>query len=117
MVEAADHYDMYVARFIDPMTDVLVDSLALAGPGRLLDHGTGTGAVARCVVARTSAVSVVAFDPNRSLLSRLLRDDVERVDARLGTISDVLRSDEWGSFDCVTSQLALSFVDDVHREL
>lgn len=117
MLDAADHYDTYVARFIAPMTDLLIGSLDLVAGARVLDHGTGTGAVARRITARWPAVNVVALDPNEALLSRLVHDEVDRIDPRLGTVDDVLHAAEWDSFDVVTSQLAVSFIDDVHREL
>ncbi len=84
----------------------LFDRLAAMGLGRsgqrLLDLGTGTGALARGFARR--GVSVVGIDPAEPLLleaRRLSEDEGVRVDYRVGRAEDIDAPD--GSFEVVTA--------------
>lgn len=80
---------------------------------RLLDVGTGTGAVARAALARVGATgSVVAVDPNEGMLSVAARL-APGLDVRRGVAEQLPLDDD--AADCVTCQFALMFFEDPVR--
>jgi SAM-dependent methyltransferase len=108
---AAEVYEQFFVpalfgQFVGPTLDAVG-----AGDGdRLLDVGTGTGAVARAAVSRVgSGGSVVAVDPNAGMLAVAERL-APAVDFRRGPAEQLPFGD--AQFDCVTCQFALMFFGD-----
>jgi trans-aconitate methyltransferase len=110
LLRGAEHYDAYVAPFIAPITERSIGALRLP-VHRLLDHGAGTGAVSKAVLARWPDAKVTALDPNAEMVARI---DDPRIDVRQGTLGTV---PDLGKFDAIVSQIAIPFIPDEQREL
>jgi trans-aconitate methyltransferase len=108
-IRGAEHYDVFVAPFIAPITKRVVASLD--EPRRMLDHGAGTGAVSSAVLARWPHAQVSALDPNAEMLGRITDP---RIAIAAGTLAD---HGGIGPFDTIVSQLSIAFVPDPGREL
>ena len=116
-MDGPQHYDRFVAPFIEPYTAATISAIPLEAT-RLLDHGAGTGAVTCALLRQRANRSVTALDPSAEMLARLpdKLDDAARVRVTriVGTIADV------GPeilFDAITSQIALTFCPDIPGEL
>lgn len=116
-MDGPQHYDRFVAPFIEPYTAATIGAVPHEAT-HVLDHGAGTGAVTRALLAQRSDRSVTALDPSAAMLARLPNklggDDRKRVTPIVGTVADVGANVR---FDAITSQIALTFCADIPGEL
>ena len=116
-MDGPQHYDRFVAPFIEPYTAATVAAVP-TNAIRVLDHGAGTGAVTLALLTGQADRSVTALDPSAPMLARI-PDKLDSVDKKrltriVGTVADI------GSevrFDAITSQIALAFCADIPLEL
>lgn len=101
---------------LSPMYELIADLLAQRGPGRVLDLGTGFGAIATRLAAR--GCEVVGIDRDEDVLAAA---EAIAATAGLGTRLELLRSDaatvplEPGSFDLVVASLLLQHLSNPER--
>ena len=116
-MDGPQHYDRFVAPFIEPYTAATLAAVP-RDADHVLDHGAGTGAVTRALLAQRSDRSVTALDPSAAMLARvpdkLDADARERVTLITGTIADIAPE---VLFDAITSQIALTVCADIPDEL
>lgn len=113
---AAEVYEQFfVPALFGQWVEPSLDAVHPAEGERLLDVGTGTGAVARAALTRVGATgSVVAVDPNEGMLAVAARL-APGLDVRRGVAESLpLGADE---ADCVTCQFALMFFEDPAQSL
>jgi ubiquinone/menaquinone biosynthesis C-methylase UbiE len=108
--DVADAYEHVNAPLMfDAPARSLVECAALAPDERVLDVGTGTGAVARAALGATSSPDrVVAVDPSLPMLMAAQRGLVRHVAA--GALPDLPFVDS--AFDVVLSAFVMTHVDD-----
>jgi ubiquinone/menaquinone biosynthesis C-methylase UbiE len=113
--DAAEVYErVNVPRFFDAPARALVAAAALARGARILDVGSGTGAVARAARAAAGPDAfVVAVDPSRQMLLAARRGGVDPVVLGLLPNLPFARA----SFDVVLSAFVLTHVDDADAAL
>ena len=116
-MDGPQHYDRFVAPFIEPYTAATLAAVP-RDADHVLDHGAGTGAVARGLLTQRANRLVTALDPSAPMLARLPdkldADARERVTLTTGTIADIAPE---VLFDAITSQIALTFCPDIPDEL
>ena len=116
-MDGPQHYDRFVAPFIEPYTAATVAAVPTDAI-RVLDHGAGTGAVTIALLSERADRSVTALDPSAPMLARI-PDKLDlaakkQLTSMVGTVADL------GSevrFDAITSQIALAFCADIPLEL
>ncbi len=113
---AAEVYEQFfVPALFGQWVQPMLDAVSPAEGHRLLDVGTGTGAVARAALERVGATgSVVAVDPNEGMLAVAARL-APRLDIRRGIAEHLPLGDD--EVDCVTCQFALMFIEDPARAI
>jgi ubiquinone/menaquinone biosynthesis C-methylase UbiE len=105
--DVADSYARVNAPLMfDAPAQALVECAGLAPGCRVLDVGSGTGAVARAVLA-VAGTHVIAVDPSLPMLMAARRSGV--IDATLGALPDLPFTD--ASFDAVLSAFVMTHVD------
>jgi SAM-dependent methyltransferase len=98
-------------QWVEPMLDAVQP---VAGE-RLLDVGTGTGALARVALRRVSpGGSVVGVDPNDGMLA-VARRLAPALDVRRGVAERLPVDDD--EIDCLACQFALMFFEDAARAI
>jgi ubiquinone/menaquinone biosynthesis C-methylase UbiE len=125
--DVAASYDSTIAAEVEkycgmPYAEVLrraLDAAAVAPGDRVLDVGTGTGALALAVAGNTSAGRIVAIDPTRAMLEQAREnaaraDLAERVSLCCGSAEAFPFRDS--SFDVVLTSMAMHHTD-VRRTL
>jgi tRNA (cmo5U34)-methyltransferase len=110
-------YDEAIRRFIPGYEAMLAEAAVAAldtGPERVLDLGSGTGALAAEVLARSAAVRVDLLDADPEMLGRA-RERLEahggRARFRTGSFTDPLPS-----ADAVTASLALHHIPSLQEK-
>jgi tRNA (cmo5U34)-methyltransferase len=110
-------YDEAIRRFIpgyDEMLAVLAERALADSPTRVLDLGSGTGAVAAELLARSRTVQVQLLDADPEMLA-LARDRLARHGTRarfrVGSFADRLPG-----ADVVTASLALHHIASLHEK-
>ena len=105
----AEHYARYMGRWSEPLAEQFADLLDLAPGDRVLDVGSGPGALTDVLVGRQGADHVVAVDPSEpfvaSLSSRFPGVDVRRASAETLPLDD-------DSVDAAAAQLVVHFMRD-----
>jgi ubiquinone/menaquinone biosynthesis C-methylase UbiE len=105
----ADAYDAFMGRFSGPLAGSFADLLDLQGGQRVLDVGSGPGALTTELVARLGPGQVTAVDPmpafNEAVATRLPGVDVRRAKA-----DDLPFHDD--TFDATAAQLVVHFMPD-----
>ena len=103
----ADVYGRFMGRYSEPLAESFVAFAGLAHAGRVLDVGSGTGALTAKLVERADAVSAV--DPSEAFVaaarSRLPGVDVQRAAAEQLPFPDDV-------FDFALAQLVVHFMAD-----
>jgi SAM-dependent methyltransferase len=118
--EAALTYDRDVAPFALPFAEAAVDTLldllqGTSPTGTVLDHGSGTGQVARLIHAEAPSLHVHCLDPNESLLSAAPHAPHEPwATVQVGTANDLASSP---MFCGAISNLVLPFTTDTIGDL
>ena len=110
----AEAYDRFMGRYSAQLAAQMAD-LAGAQPGqRVIDVGSGPGALTTELVARVGADNVAAVDPSESFVAAVaLR--LPGVDVRRATAEDL--PFENNTFDVALAQLVVHFMDDPVRGL
>ncbi len=105
----ASAYDRFMGRYSRPLAPQLAD-LAGIGPGRrVLDVGSGSGALTSELVGRVGIAAVSAVDPSASLAAGL-RERFPQLDVRVAPAEDLPFPDD--TFDAALAQLVVHFMTD-----
>jgi SAM-dependent methyltransferase len=106
---AADAYDRFMGRYSVPLAPQLADYAAVAAGQRVLDVGSGPGALTTELVARLGADAVSAVDPSEPFVAAAKERhpgvDVQRAAAEQLPFDD-------GDFDAALAQLVVHFMAD-----
>lgn len=105
----ADAYDRFMGRFSGPLADLFVDAVGVRPTDRVLDVGSGPGALTARLVDRVGAARVAAVDPAEGFVAAV-RARLPGVDARRAT-AEALPFDD-GTFDVTVAQLVVHFLAD-----
>lgn len=106
---AADAYNRFMGRYSGPLATRFADWSGVAGPGRALDVGCGTGALTRVLVERLGVDGVSAVDPSQPLLAAL-RQSFPTLDVQTGVAEQLPYPDDL--FDHTLAQLVVHFMAD-----
>jgi SAM-dependent methyltransferase len=106
---AADAYNRFMGRYSGPLATRFADWSGVAGPGRAIDVGCGTGALTRVLIERLGVDGVSAVDPSQQLLAAL-RQSFPTLDVQTGTAEQLPYPDDL--FDHALAQLVVSFMTD-----
>ena len=106
---AAQAYDRYVGRYGADLGLALVRAAGVHPGQRVLDVGSGPGALTAVLVELTGAENVAAVDPSEPFLAAL-RERLPGVDARLAAAEELPFED--GEFDAALAQLVVNFMPD-----
>jgi SAM-dependent methyltransferase len=107
-VAGAD-YDRFMGRYSRPLAPQLADLAGVGDRQRVLDVGSGPGALTAELVARVGAASVVAVDPSAAFVDAL-RERLPGVEAAQASAEALPFAD--GVFDAALAQLVVHFMAD-----
>ena len=102
-------YDRFMGRYSVPLAELFADAAGVAMGQRVLDVGSGPGALTRVLVDRLGAGSVAACDPSPPFVEECAAR-LPGIDVRLGRVEQLPFDD--GEFDAALAQLVLHFVSD-----
>ncbi|GCE75504.1 class I SAM-dependent methyltransferase [Cellulomonas biazotea] len=102
-------YDRFMGRFSGPLADLFVDALGVRPTDRVLDVGSGPGALTARLIGRVGADRVAAVDPTPAFVAAVA-DRCPGVDVRRGVAEDLPFGD--AGFDVVAAQLVVHFMTD-----
>ena len=106
---AAESYDRFMGRYSVLLAPAFVDFAGVAEGTRVLDVGSGPGALTAELVARLGADAVTAADPSPSFVEAA-RTRNPGVDVRQAPAEDMPFAD--GAFDASLAQLVVHFMND-----
>jgi SAM-dependent methyltransferase len=106
---AAESYDRFMGRYSSQLAAQMADLAGVEAGQRVVDVGSGPGALTRELVDRLGASAVAAIDPAEQFVAAL-RDRYPGVDARVGPAEDLPFAD--GTFDAALAQLVVHFMAD-----
>ena len=106
---AADAYDRFMGRYSKRLAPAFADFAGVAAGQRVLDVGSGPGALTSVLVERVGAPSVAAVDPSEPFVAAN-RDRHPGVDVRHAA-AERLPHDE-NAFDVALAQLVVHFMSD-----
>ncbi|MGN6426791.1 MAG: class I SAM-dependent methyltransferase [Leifsonia sp.] len=111
---AAASYDSFMGRYSTPLAALFADSAGLPDgglpyAGRVLDVGSGPGALTAVLAARYGASAVAAVDPAEAFVAAL-HARLPGVDARVGAAEALPFPD--GTFDAALAALVVHFMAD-----
>ncbi|CAI9393438.1 class I SAM-dependent methyltransferase [Microbacterium sp. T2.11-28] len=102
-------YDEFMGRFSAPLAVAFADWVALDPWARVLDVGSGPGALTAVMAARNTPRRVTAIDPSEDFIAAL-RERLPDVAAVVGTAEAL--PFPVNSFDAALSELAVHFLTD-----
>lgn len=106
---SAEAYDRFMGRFSAPLADAFAD-WAGTGPGmRVLDVGSGPGALTAVLVDRVGPGTVAAVDPTEVFVEAL-RERLPGVTAEVAAAEDLPFDDD--TFDATLANLVVPFMAD-----
>jgi SAM-dependent methyltransferase len=108
-VVAADAYDRFMGRYSVPLAPQLADFAGVAAGQRVLDVGSGPGALTTELVTRLGADAVSAVDPSEPFVAAA-RERHPGVDVQLATAEQLPFRDR--AFDAALAQLVVHFMAD-----
>jgi SAM-dependent methyltransferase len=108
-VVPADAYDRFMGRYSVHLSPQLADVAGVAPGQRVLDVGSGPGALTAELVDRLGADSVVAVDPSEPFVAAA-RERYPEVDVRQAPAEQLPFAD--GEFDAALAQLVVHFMAD-----
>jgi SAM-dependent methyltransferase len=115
---ATRNYLLHIEPFTRPFGEAAVEALIDAAPlplRHVLDHGAGTGQVARLLHDRVPAVTVRCLDPNADLLRAAPCGPLNDWSVvQVGTASDLAPTDR---FDGIISNIVLPFTADAINDM
>ncbi len=106
---AADAYDRFMGRYSTPLAPRLADFAAVAGGQRVLDVGSGPGALTAELVRRLGPTGVSAVDPSVPFVEAA-RERHPGVDVHLASAEQLPFEDD--DFDTALAQLVVHFMAD-----
>jgi SAM-dependent methyltransferase len=106
---AGSAYDRFMGRYSRPLAPQLADLAGVTSGQRVLDVGSGPGALTAELVARVGASGVVAVDPSAAFIDAL-RERLPSVEAALASAEALPFGD--GVFDAALAQLVVHFMSD-----
>jgi SAM-dependent methyltransferase len=106
---AGDAYDRFMGRYSRPLAPQLADLAGVAAGQRVLDVGSGPGALTAELVERLGASAVVAVDPSAPFVDAL-RERLPGVEAAQASAEALPFGD--GVFDAALAQLVVHFMSD-----
>ena len=107
-VAGAD-YDRFMGRYSRLLAPQLADFAGIAGGQRVLDVGSGPGALTAELVARLGPSAVVAVDPSTAFVAAL-RERLPDVEAAQASAEALPFGDD--AFDAALAQLVVHFMAD-----
>jgi SAM-dependent methyltransferase len=102
-------YDRFMGRYSRPLAPQLADLAGVAAGQRVLDVGSGPGALTAELVARVGASAVVAVDPSAAFVDAL-QERLPDVEATRASAEALPFGD--GIFDAALAQLVVHFMSD-----
>jgi SAM-dependent methyltransferase len=102
-------YDRFMGRYSRPLAPQLADLAGVAAGQRVLDVGSGPGALSAELVERLGASAVVAVDPSAPFVDAL-RERLPGVEAAQASAEALPFADD--SFDAALAQLVVHFMAD-----
>lgn len=105
----ASAYDRFMGRFSAPLAVAFADWARIDARSRVLDVGSGPGALTSLLVARLGAASVSAVEPSESFVAAV-RDRLAGVDVRRASAESLPFDDD--AFDAALAQLVVHFMSD-----
>jgi SAM-dependent methyltransferase len=102
-------YDRFMGRYSRPLAPQLADFAGVAAGQRVLDVGSGPGALTAELVERLGASAVVAVDPSAPFVDAL-RERLPGVEAAQASAEALPFGD--GIFDAALAQLVVHFMSD-----
>jgi SAM-dependent methyltransferase len=108
-LNAADAYDRFMGRFSRPLAVPFADFAGLPPDGRILDVGSGTGALTVELVCRAGPERVTAADPSEAYVAAL-RDRYPGIEVIHGPAEDLPFEAGW--FGATLAQLVINVMDD-----
>ena len=109
MFSAPDAYDRFVGRYSTLLSSQMADLAGVVAGQRVLDVGSGPGALTAELVRRVGADHVSAVDPSEPNIA-VLRQRYPGVDARVASAEALPLGD--ASFDAALAQLVVHFMQD-----
>jgi SAM-dependent methyltransferase len=106
---AAEAYDRFMGRYSVPLGPAFADLAGVADGQRVLDVGSGPGALTQELVRRLGAGAVVAVDRSASFVAAL-RERHPGVSVHQASAEELPFED--GSFDAALAQLVVHFMTD-----
>jgi SAM-dependent methyltransferase len=106
---AAEAYDRFMGRYSIPLAPQLASFAGVAGGQRVLDVGSGPGALTTELVRRLGSAAVAAVDPSESFV-QAVRDRLPGIRAERATAEHLPFPDR--SFDATLAQLVVHFMAD-----
>jgi SAM-dependent methyltransferase len=110
-VAGAD-YDRFMGRYSRPLGPRLADFAGVTGGQRVLDVGSGPGALTEELVRRLGPASVAAVDPSAAFVGAL-RERLPGVEVAQASAEELPFED--GAFDAALAQLVVHFMKDPVR--
>ena len=108
---SAAAYDRFMGRFSGPLAVAFADWVGVAPGMRVLDVGSGPGALSAALVERVGPGTVAAVDPMPDFVEAL-RERLPGVTAAVAGAEDLPHAD--GIFDAALANLVVSFMTDPH---
>jgi SAM-dependent methyltransferase len=116
MFSLGDGYELYMGRWSRRLAPAFVSFAGVRDGARVLDVGTGTGALAAAVEAKTKTGEVVGVDPSAGFIAHAKEGaQSARLRFEVGDAQALPYPD--ASFDHTLSLLALNFVPDHEKAL
>jgi ubiquinone/menaquinone biosynthesis C-methylase UbiE len=106
---SSEHYDRFMGRYSVPLAVELADASGITGDMRVLDVGSGPGALTVELATRVGAGRVAAIDPAEQFVAEC-RSRVPGADIRIGAAEEMPWADD--EFDAALSCLVLAHVAD-----
>lgn len=106
---APEAYDRFMGRYSRPLAPQLASFAAIESAQRVLDVGSGPGALTEELVRRCGASAVAAVDPSESFVAAV-RDRLPGVTVEQASAEDLPFADR--SFDATIAQLVVHFMVD-----
>ncbi len=115
MFSRAAGYERYMGRWSRLLVPGYLEFAGVRDGQRVLDVGTGTGAVALAIESRTRRAEIVGIDPSEAFLAAAKKNAAGRVSFEVGD-GQALRFPD-ASFDQTLSLLVLNFLKDPMRAI
>ena len=106
---AAESYDRFMGRYSNQLSAQLADLAGVEAGQRVLDVGSGPGALTAELVQRLGAENVAAADPSEPFVAAA-RSRNPGVDVRLASAEELPFADD--EFDAAIAQLVVHFMSD-----